>query len=407
MESQIQRAVRLTPTSGQERYEFLDVLRGFALFGIITANMILYSLYLYLPEPAKVSMSTYATDRVLDFLELLLIEQKFYTIFSVLFGIGFSILLTRAQAKHLVFHRFFLRRVGFLYLIGVVHAILIWHDDILQFYAFCGALLLLFLRARNRTVIVFAVLALLTPAAIKLLGAIPPESFTAPRDMLFDRFGFTHDTRIDVWRTGSPAEIVRLNLSSWFNQLDHLITSGMIFKIFGCFLLGFYIGRNEIHKNLQKYRPIIKRLAVLGIALGGPFNVVYAATFESKSWLHTVSDTLGILPLSAGYASVLCLLWMGPNGKWLEEYLAPVGRMALTNYVGQSVICTLIFYGTGLGLGGTMGPTLYLPVGVAVYFVQIAISRAWLDQFQFGPLEWLWRMLTYGSRIPLTKRALV
>lgn len=399
--------MRLTPTSGQERYEFLDVLRGFALFGIITANMILYSLYLYLPESAKVSMDTYATDRVLDFLELLLIEQKFYTIFSVLFGIGFSILLTRAQAKRLVFHRFFLRRVWFLFLIGVAHAILIWHDDILQFYAFCGALLLPFVQARNRTIIVFSVLALLTPAAIKLAGAIPPDSFTALRDMLFQRFGFTNDVRIDIWTSGSPGAIARLNLSSWFAQVDYVITSGMIFKVFGYFLLGFYIGRNEIHKNLQRYQPILKRLAVLGIALGVPLNVVYASTFASKSWLHTVSDTLGILPLSTGYASLLCLLWMRPNGKRLAEHLAPVGRMALTNYVGQSVICTLIFYGTGLGLGGTMGPTLYLPVGIAVYLVQIAVSRAWLDRFQFGPLEWLWRMLTYGIRIPLTKRAIV
>ena len=77
--------------------------------------------------------------------------------------------------------------------------------------------------------------------------------------------------------------------------------------------------------------------------------------------------------------------------------------MALSNYVGQSVICTLIFYGTGLGLGGRMGPTMYLPIGIAVYFFQIAVSRVWLDRFQFGPLEWIWRMLTYGSRFPLKK----
>lgn len=406
MESGTARAVTLTPTSVQERFEFLDVLRGFALFGIITANMVLYSLYLYLPESGKVSMNTHSTDRVLDFLELVLIEGKFYTIFSVLFGIGFSILLTRAQAKDLVFHRFFLRRLFVLYLIGATHAILFWHDDILQFYALCGALLLPFVRVRNRTILVFSALALVAPAAITLSGAIPPESFTAPRDMLFDRFGFTHDTRIDVWTGESVAEIVRLNLSSWFDQLDYVISSGMLFKIFGSFLLGFYLGRNEIHKNLQKYRPIIKRLAFFGIATGVPLNVIYASTFSSESWLHTVSSTVGILPLSAGYASLLCLIWLGPSGSKLLHHFAPVGRMALTNYVGQSVICTLIFYGTGLGLGGKMGPTLYLPVGFAVYLFQVVASRVWLGRFQFGPLEWLWRMLTYGSWIPMTKRAI-
>ena len=397
----------MTPTSSLERYEFLDVLRGFALFGIITANMILYSLYLRLSESAKASMSTYSTDRGLDFLELLLIEGKFYTIFSILFGMGFSILLIRAQAKSSVFHRFFLKRMFFLYLIGLTHAVLFWHSDILQFYAFCGALLLPFVKVRNRTLVAFSVLALMAPVAIKLLGGIPHGTFTGPRDVLFHRFSFTMDSRIDIWTKGSFLNILRLNLSSWFGQLDHVITSGMIFKIFGCFLLGFYLGRNEIHKNLEKYRPIIRRVAIVGLAMGIPLNVIYAYTFySSESWLHTLSATVGILPLSAGYASLLCLLWLSPRRDKLLHYFAPVGRMALTNYVGQSVICTLIFYGTGLGLGGRMGPTLYLPIAFAVYLAQIAFSRFWLDRFRFGPLEWIWRMLTYGSRFPLRKPAI-
>jgi uncharacterized protein len=397
----------MIPTSGHERYEFLDALRGFALVGIITANMILYSLYLRIPESVRANMSTYSTDRVLEFLELLLIEGKFYTIFSVLFGIGFSILLIRAQTKNSRFHTFFLRRMFFLYLIGVAHAVLFWHNDILQFYAFCGALLLPFVKVRNRTLIAFSVLALVTPAAIKLVGVIPRGTLTGPRDVLFQRFGFTMDSRLRIWTEGSLPDILRLNLSSWFGQLDLVITSGMIFKIFGCFLLGFYLGRNEIHKGLEKYRPTIRSVAIVGLATGIPLNVIYAYTFYSESWLRTLSETLGILPLSAGYASLLCLLWISPRRDRLLEYFAPVGRMALTNYVGQSVICTLIFYGTGLGLGGRMGPTLYLPIGFAVYLAQIAFSRLWLDRFQFGPLEWIWRMLTYGSWVPLKKRAIV
>lgn len=398
----------MTPASSLERYEFLDVLRGFALFGIITANMILYSLYLRVPASTRASMSTYSSDRVLDFLELLLIEGKFYTIFSVLFGIGFSILLIRAQAKSSAFHLFFLKRMFFLYLIGVAHAILFWHVDILQFYAFCGALLLPFVKVRNRLLLAFSVLALLAPALIKFVGGIPQGTFTGPRAALFQRFGFTMDSRLDIWTRGSFLDILSLNISSWFGQLDHVITSGMIFKIFGCFLLGFYLGRNEIHKKLEKYRPTIRPVAISGLAIGIPLNVIYAYTFYSpESWLNILTATVGILPLSAGYACLLCLLWLSPHRDRLLQYFAPVGRMALTNYVGQSVICTLIFYGTGLGLGGRMGPTLYLPIGFAVYLAQIAISRLWLEHFQFGPLEWIWRMLTYGNRFPLRKPAIV
>lgn len=403
MESEIPRATTLTPTLGQERFEFLDVLRGFGLFGIVTANMVSYSLYLYLPESAKAGMTTYSTDRVFDFLELVLIEGKFYTIFSVLFGVGFAILLARSQVKKLVFHRFFLRRLFVLYLIGAAHAIFFWHNDILQYYALCGALLLPFVRVGNRTILALSAIALVVPAAITLAGAIPPESFTAPRDFLYHRFGFTLDTRVDILAGGSFAHIVRINLGNWFGQLDYVITSGWIFKIFGCFLLGFYLGRNEVHENLPSYRPIIKRLAIFGLAIGLPLNVIYASNFYSESWLHTVSDTVAILPLSAGYASLLCLIWLGASGNKRLLCFAPVGRMALTNYVGQSVICTLIFYGTGLGLGGKMGPTLYLSIGFAVFLFQIIASQAWLGRFQFGPLEWLWRSLTYGSWIPLAK----
>ena len=116
------RARSVGPTAAQERYEFLDVLRGLALAGIVLANMISLSLYLYLSESERASLSTASTDRVFDFLELTLIESKFYTIFSVLFGIGFAILMTRAEAKGMVFRRFFLRRAVFLYLIGLAHA---------------------------------------------------------------------------------------------------------------------------------------------------------------------------------------------------------------------------------------------------------------------------------------------
>lgn len=398
----------MTPTLGQERHEFLDVLRGFALVGIITANMVLYSLYDSLSESAKMSMSTYPIDKVLDFLELTFIEGKFYTIFSVLFGIGFSILLTRSQARSAGFHRFFLRRMSILFLIGLAHAVLVWHDDILECYAVCGALLLPFVKVRNRTIIVFAILVLATGAVIKFTGAIPRHSFTGPREMLYARFGFTHESELARLTQGSVLDIWRQNLGDWFGQVDYIISSGMIFKIFGCFLLGFYIGRNEIYKRLENYRATIRRVAIGGLIIGIPLNLIYAYTFSSEEfWVRNLAEPTAILPLSAAYACIVCLLWLNERWHRRVQIFAPVGRMALTNYVGQSVICTLIFYGTGLGLGGRMGPTLYLPIAFAVYLGQIAVSRMWLARFQFGPLEWIWRMLTYGRWVPMTKLARV
>jgi uncharacterized protein len=394
----------LTPTPAHERYEFLDVLRGFALAGIVLANMVSYSLYLYLPEEAKARVPAATWDGIIEFFELALIEAKFYTIFSVLFGVGFSILIARAKANGLAFHRFFLRRMVFLFFIGLAHAVLFWHNDILAAYAVCGALLLPFAAADNRTILLASVAALTAPAVVSAAGVLPADTFTGPRDLLLATFGFTTADRVDIWAHGALPDIVRLNIASWFGQVDYVITSGMIFRIYGCFLLGLAIGRNGIHARLGSYSAIIQRTALFGLGIGIPLNVVYALTFESESWVYTTVATLGVVPLSAGYASLLAVVWMR-NGRGLTDVFGPVGRMALTNYVAQSLICALIFRGVGLGLGGQLGPTLYLPIGLTVYMTQVVISRAWLTRFQFGPLEWLWRMLTYGRRVRLLKTA--
>jgi uncharacterized protein len=395
----------LAPTQAGERFEILDVVRGLALFGIVTANMALYSLYAELPDAAIRALPTHASDRALDFLELLLIEGKFYTIFSVLFGLGFAVLLSRASARKLVFHRFYLRRAFFLFAIGVAHAVLLWHCDILEAYAFCGVLLLPAVAVRNRSLLALALLALLAPVAIQLAGGIPTGALHDAQQALFDRFGFSRNSRVEIWAHGSVGDVVRLNLSTIPAQVSFLLRSGMIFKIYGCFLLGLYLGRNELHTKLQSMRPVLTRLAIGGLAVGLPLNAVYAATFESGSWTETLSGTFGILPLSAAYVALCCLAWLGGRGRDRLRHFAPVGRMALTNYVGQSLVCTLVFFGTGLGLGGTMGPTLYLPIGFGVYAFQVLASRLWLDRFRFGPLEWLWRMLTYGEWLPLAKRS--
>lgn len=399
----VQGARAVGPTAENERYEFLDVLRGFALAGIVLANMISLSLYLYLSEASKAALPTAAPDRVLDFLELVFVEGKFYTIFSVLFGIGFSILLTRAQTKSQRFRSFFLRRMLLLFAIGAAHALFFWHNDILEAYAVCGVLLLPFVRARGRTILAAAALALLLPAIINAAGVLTHDTFTGPRDRLFAHYGFTDETRIDVWTAGRLTDLLLLNAGSWFGQVDYVITSGMIFRIFGCFLLGFWIGRAGIHRDLARHGSVVRRLAIAGLVVGLPLNVVFARTFESESPWAVLLATAALLTLSAGYASAVAWLWIRIDNRILISTFAHVGRMALTNYVAQSAIAVLIFRTVGLGLGGTMGPTLYLPVGLGIYLAQLVGSRLWLRHFQYGPLEWLWRTLTYGTRVPLRK----
>ena len=393
----------LAPVSAAERYEFLDVLRGAALLGIVTANTYLYSLYGRLSVEAKAGLPTAAADGPVYFIELWLVEFKFYTLFSLLFGVGFSILLSRANAKGIVFRRFFVRRAAFLFLIGAAHAVFVWHHDILEAYALCGILLLPFVSARTRTILAVAIASLLAPIFLHPLGGIPVGWLTDARMELFERFGFTKETVLLTYTRGSVADIVRLNACNWFAQVSGLISSGIIFRIYGCFLLGFLFGRQEIYKHLPQHRVLIKRIALWGLSIGLPLNFFYAMVFESGTWADVLIGSFAVLPLSLAYAALLCLIWLGPEGPRRLRHLAPVGRMALTNYVSQSVICTLIFYNTGLGLAGTVGPTIYIPIGFGVYAIQIAASGWWLARYRFGPLEWLWRMATYGQWISLSK----
>ncbi len=387
------------PVIPKNRIEYLDALRGVALLGIILANMVSYSLYVYLSESQLKNIGLSRLDKVLDFLELMLIEGKFYTIFSILFGIGFSIIIERSRSKNQNFTRFFLWRMTLLALIGVIHAIFFWHNDILLFYACCGILLIPMSRLSDRSILFVALTMFLIPLGIKMTFGTTADLFLKIQDQLFDKYGFTVNNRVDVWTNGNWINILQLNLSMWFGQFQYVIGNGMIYKIFGSFLIGFIVGRRKYHERLLELKPILKKIAFWGILIGLVFNFIYASNFYADSWKLTLSETFGILPLSLGYVALTAIFWQSNRFKKGMSLFVPVGRMALTNYIFQSVFCTLIFYNTGLALGAVYGPSGYLLMGLIVYACQVIISKFWLAKFQFGPLEWLWRSLTYGKLI--------
>jgi uncharacterized protein len=225
------------------------------------------------------------------------------------------------------------------------------------------------------------------------------DLFLQIQEQLFDQFGFTVNNRVDVWTNGNWNSILQLNLSMWFGQFQHVIGNGMIFKIFGCFLIGFIVGRRKHHERLLDLKPILIKIAFWGIAIGLVLNFIYASNFYADSWKLTLSEAFGILPLSLGYVALTGIFWQSNRFQKGMSLFVPVGRMALTNYIFQSVFCTLIFYNTGLALGAEYGPSRYLLLGLIVYSAQVIFSIFWLARFQFGPLEWLWRSLTYGKVI--------
>lgn len=403
----------VAPVSTQDRIAVLDVLRGAAIFGILIANMTVVSGYVFLRPEEQAALSTAATDGVVTQLIHVLLEGKFYSIFSLLFGIGFAVQLGRAAGKGIAFPALVRRRLTGLFLIGLVHAVFIWSGDILLLYALLGFLLVPFHTAGDRTLLVSALTCLALPVLVYLLllalGAGDPFAAMegaaegeGPDFFATLLAGFRGDNWLDAWK----ANLIML-AGRW---VDLFITMRFP-KVFGMFLLGLYLGRSGIGLDAGRDRGRLRRVAVLGIAVGVPANVlmtylqamgVYLPA-SGLGLLQVVAAAVGVPLLALGYAAALAWLFASAAGQRLLAPLGWAGRMALTNYLMHSVIMVAIFYGIGLGWFGRLGPTVTTALALLICLIQVPLSRAWLQRFQFGPVEWLWRQFTYRRAIPLRR----
>jgi uncharacterized protein len=199
--------------------------------------------------------------------------------------------------------------------------------------------------------------------------------------------------------------------SGFFYRYSYIIESNRIPKVLGMFLLGFYAGRKMIYTNLENYIPILKKIRKLGFIIGIPSSLALAyfeidkkAVPDAIGLLDTFCYAISVVPLSLAYVSTICLHWVKMNGNSKWKWLAPVGRMALTNYLTQTILCITLFYGAGLGFGGNIGPVVFVPIAIGIYLLQIIYSNWWFKHFNYGPFEWVWRQLTYGKSLPLKKK---
>jgi uncharacterized protein len=206
-------------------------------------------------------------------------------------------------------------------------------------------------------------------------------------------------------------ELLNWNESGFFYRYQYILDSNRILKVLGIFLIGLYSGRKMMYAKLEENRKLLIRVRNLGWIVGLPLSIAMVY-FEGdgqripRSWmglLDTVSYALSVVPLSLAYVATICLWWLGRKEESRLRLFAPMGRMALTNYISQTVFGILIFYNLGLGLGTKIGYTYVLVISIAVCLVQMVLSRLWLKHFNYGPLEWIWRQLTYGKRLKMRK----
>lgn len=404
------------PSQSGERIQSLDVVRGFALFGILLMNIEYFQRPL-LAILFGLDTSQTGLDYAVAWFSYVFVQGKFYTMFSMLFGMGFVIFLDRAMARGVSARTLFVRRLAVLAAFGAAHAFLVWSGDILLAYAVVGFLLLLFTKTPAKRLWKWGVGIFVVPMLLLWLGAMGVQSALkgpGAEEMLADfdadRVAIVEgiDTGEAVYRDGTWPEAVRWRV----REFATLYGGGGVFffvpMILGLFLIGAAFGRSGLFRAPGAHRGYFRRMAVIGYLVGIPAAVtvgvfggdmeVFVPTFETAA-LFTV-QTLSNISLCLAYISTIVLLLTRTGGAGKLSRLAPMGRMALTNYITHSVVFTLVFYGYGLGLYGEIGRAGATGMALVLLGVQVWFSGWWLSRFRMGPLEWLWRCLTYGRLQP-------
>ncbi|WP_094123146.1 DUF418 domain-containing protein [Hymenobacter coccineus] len=396
------------------RLQTVDALRGGALLGILVVHCSRWFAPDALPSQLYATHAAgYLNGLVTGKVELLFVD-KFYALFSFLFGLSFSLMISRSHVAPAAFFRRFLRRLCILGAIGLLHY-LHWRGDILLIYAVLGALLLLFNRFSNGVVLAFAlVLALNLP--VRSLQAY--RAWTAPPPTAQPAARAPNPQAQATYRTlahGSYAATVWANAHSFGDALDFQFGSGRIFQTLGFFLLGLYTGRRRLFERLESARGafwwfvggallLLVATKLLALAMGRAHEGAQLSGPLAGALLAVVRD-LGNVATTGFYIAGLALLFQSRPGRWVATPLALVGRMALTNYLLQTLIGSLVFFGYGLGLLRTSELWLACLLSLPIFLLQVGASAYWLKHFTYGPVEWLWRSLTLGERQSLRLKA--
>ena len=401
------------PVTGSERIAELDVLRGIALFGVLTMNFVYFAgdgalateTQLNALPTANIDWWAYNAVR-------LFIGDKANTVFATLFGLGFYLQMKRGEGRP-GFEQLYVRRLSWLFLFGLFNAFFLWIGDILNLYAVAGFGLLAMRRWRTRTLVVFGSVAALYSHDLQesLLGLaninlIPDSLYSDPAVL----------ERQSVAVNGNYGAIVALFARwTWVEWIAGGMMAAWLVYALGRFALGAAIGRSGILDDIPRFIPLLRRIAWIAIPTGLLAAllirllvrgiIVLPLEIETTREIANALRSPAALLLAAGYCAGIVVALQADWGKRLFGVFAPVGRMALTNYLAQGLIYAFVLFGVGpgLGLAGRIGSAAVLAICFAFFAFQTLFSHWWLARYRFGPMEWLWRTLTYGERPPMRR----
>ncbi len=428
----------MAPIREQDRIVSMDALRGFALFGILIVNINFFANGMP-TEAGQLWNSGNVVDDIAFFISRFFGNYKFVTLFSLLFGMGLAIQSELARQRNRPFASLYLRRLAVLLGFGIVHGVVFWYGDILTLYAILGVFAMLFRNASRRSLLTIATILLLIPLlTLPALFALEQWSIDANASLQTSSMeseasdvvepqpaeGEPVAAQFDLERvlTGGPAVEVELYgqgplhwaiLHRGIHYVAIIVAIGIAVLIWRClamFLIGIVIIRSGMMRRLSEHRRFLHLLAFVAMPAGFAIEAIgeyIGWKYEPGYWTFLAPEMttyVGSFFITMGYFGAISLISQSSHGPRVLSPFVAAGRIALTNYIGQSILCGLIFYSFGLGLIGQLRFSVVLLIALGIYATQVLFSLAWLRFFRFGPLEWVWRSLTYMRMQPIQKR---
>jgi len=400
----------VAPVAPSERIVAIDVLRGFAVMGILIMNIQVFSMV----EAAYMNPSAFGDltgiNKWVSVLSQIFADQKFMTLFSLLFGAGVVLMTSKMEAMGRSAAGLHYRRTLWLLLIGMVHAYFLWYGDILVAYALCALVVFLFRKVSPKWLVTLGLLSIAVSSLMSLffgwsMQFWPPEAY---------------QNTLLAWKPS--ADIISREIMAyqggWLEQMVHRVPTALKFQTFifliwagwragGLMLMGMAFFKWGI-LGAQRSKKFYAILTLIGFGIGLPVVIYGVVQNYAANWFFDYSmfyggqfNYWGSLFIALGYIGMVMFICKTSSLEKLTRPFAAVGRMALTNYLVQTILCTTIFYGHGLGLFGQLERWEQFLVVLGVSLFQFIASPLWLKYFRFGPFEWLWRSLTYRKFQPM------
>jgi uncharacterized protein len=401
-----------TLPSQSQRIEVIDVLRGFTLFGIALVHMVEQYYAGQPPQNIPGAVTPTLADNIAQGFAGIFIMGKFYMIFSFLFGLSFFIQLDKRDSDGNFLVRFAWRLL-ILFAIGFLHHIH-YRGDILTIYAILGFALLLFYRLPDKYLLVLSLLLIFNIPS--LLTRAFQLTFASSAPSIFDQDPAVLMSYYNTVKSGSYFDVLYANIFEFTGKMQFQVFSGRLYITLGLFLLGIYAGRKRLFENLQQHTPFVKRwiknalwlllaCVVLGAAIfGGAYLLKIDLPQQAMMMIGGVIYDVFNTAMAILYTGWILLLFQ--KVKWQKRLMVlyPVGRMGLTVYLLQTAFGSLVFFGYGLGLLFSIGAFTSLMLGLGFFIFQVIFAHLWFRHFTYGPVEWLWRNLTYFKIYPMVRQ---